>query len=148
MSKFLVMYGVEVSLDTGTPTTPNFQPFGDGWENISEALNEVVYSGYFLKDKGFGNSEVTAMQPAFTLTGKRKVGDPLQDYIFDPALKYGLGEVRKSTIKVDVAKGDGTIQSMTCPVTLTNIQEFSGNTQDGSAISLEVRFNGQPTFDE
>ena len=79
MSSFLVMYGVEASLDiSNTAGTTDYQPFGDGWENITEALNEVVFSGFWLKDRGFGNSEVTAMQPAFTLTGKRKIGDPAQ----------------------------------------------------------------------
>lgn len=145
MSDFLIMYGIKASLDIGGET-PTFKPFCKGWENLTEALNEVVYSTFYLCDEGFGSSEVTAMQPAFTLTGKRVVGDELQDYIFATERKYALGEARKSTFKIEVKQLDNSIQTITCPVTLTNIQEWSGNAQDGSSVSVEIRFNGKPTF--
>ena len=100
MNKFLTMYGVSAEIDTAEngATTENWAVLGEGIENLAEALNEVVYSGFYLHNGGYGNSEVTGMQPVVTMS----------------------------------------------PVTIANIQELSGNTQDGSAISFELRFNGKP----
>jgi hypothetical protein len=146
MGKFLVTYGIEASLDISNTSTADYQPFGEGFENLSEALNEVVYSSYYLSNEGFGNSEVTGMQPVFSLTGKRIIGDAVQDYIFAPERKYGLGEKRKSKLKVEVLNDDGTKKTViTVGVTIANIVEYGGNTTDGSGISCELRFNGKPT---
>lgn len=84
------------------------------------------------------------MQPVVTVSGKRIVGDAAQDYVFDPTRKYGLGEKRKSKLKLTIA-GNANSTVITCPVTIANVQELSGNAQDGSAISFELRFNGKPT---
>lgn len=140
-NKFLTMYGVGAEIDTATSgAAESWAVLGEGIENLGETLNEVVYSGFYLHNEGYGNSEVTGMQPVVTVSGKRIVGDPAQEYIFDPARKYGLGDMRKSKLKLTI--GNTVI---TCPVTIANIQELSGNTQDGSAISFELRFNGKPT---
>lgn len=145
MNKFLTMYGVSAAIDTAeNGTAENWAELGEGIENLAEALNEVVYSGYYLNNGGYGNSEVTGMQPVVTMSGKRIVGDAAQDYIFDPSRKYGLGEKRKSKLKLTTVSKDGNVV-ITCPVTIANMQELSGNTQDGSAISFELRFNGKPT---
>lgn len=145
MGKLLEMYGIEPSIDiSGGTGQPTFTAFGDGIENLAEQLNEVVYSGFFLSDKGYGNSEVTAMQPVFTFTGKRVVGDEVQDYIFSK--KYALGAERKTILKVTC--NGITNQTFTVPVTISNMQEYSGNTQDISAISFELRFNGKPVIEK
>lgn len=143
-NKFLVMYGVSAEISTAeSGGTETWAALGEGIENMAEALNEVVYSGYYLSNEGFGNSEITGMQPVVTVSGKRIVGDAAQDYIFDPARKYGLGDKRKSKLKLTmVGKTDNVV--ITCPITIANVQELSGNTQDGSAISFEMRFNGKP----
>lgn len=145
MNKFLTMYGVSAEIDTAEngATTENWAVLGEGIENLAEALNELVYSGFYLHNGGYGNSEVTGMQPVVTMSGKRIVGDAAQDYLFNPDRKYGLGEKRKSKLKLTTASAEGDVV-ITCPVTIANIQELSGNTQDGSAISFELRFNGKP----
>lgn len=140
MSKYFVLYGVSAEIETDEGV---FAEIGDGIENLDEALNEVVYSGYFLKDKGFGNSEVTAMQPVFTFSGKRMVGDAAQDYIFDTDRKYGLGEARKTNFRLNMDNNGNTV-TMTVPVTIASIQEIGGAVQEGSGISFELRFNGKP----
>ena len=142
MGKFLTMYGIEVSINTSSSGSESYTELGEGIENMSEALNEVVYSGYWMSNEGFGNSEVTAMQPVVTMTGKRILGDAAQDYIF--GLIYKLGEERKTSLKVTCLEATGS-KTYTVPVTVANIQEYSGNTQDGSSISFELRFNGKPT---
>lgn len=61
----------------GTPQT-----IARGFDNITEAINEVLYQTSFLSDKGWGSSYVTGGQLIFTLTGVRVLGDAAQDYIF------------------------------------------------------------------
>lgn len=64
------MYGVKVEINT-TPEsqTATYAEIGDGITNVSEALNEVKQQMYYLINKGFGQTEVTAMHPSITFTG-------------------------------------------------------------------------------
>lgn len=143
MSDLLTMYGIEASIDIGNIGTPNFAVLNEGFDNIAEALNETVQNYFFLKDKGFGSSEVTGMNIIYTLTGRRVIGDLAQDFIFDK--KYKLGKNRKSMFKLTWMDGQGNTQTLTCPCTFTKMQEYSGATTDVSAISVEISFNGAPT---
>ena len=130
--------GTELSNSTWT-----YAELGDGIDNISESLNEVVQQYFFLDDDGFAKNHVTGMAPTFTLTGRRVVGDTAQDYIFGK--KYDLDKDRQSSFKLewDDATHSNTI---VCDCTICNIQEFSGASTDDSAISFEIRFDGKPTL--
>lgn len=143
--KYLVMYGVEVQINTAPGGTANYVTIGDGITNVSEALNEVKQQMYYLINKGFGQSEITAMHPAFTFTGNRLHGDDAQDYIM--GLKYSLGSARKTDIKIKVFNpedDDEVFSQYTVDVTITDIQELSGATENGSDISFTLEFNGSP----
>lgn len=144
--KFLVMYGVEIQINT-TPTasTAVYATIGDGITNVSEALNEVKQQMYYLINKGFGQTEITAMHPSITFTGNRLHGDTAQDYIF--GLKYALGSARKTDIKIKVFDPEDAtdiFSQYTASVTVTDIQELSGATENGSDISFTLEFNGAP----
>ena len=142
---FLVMYGVEVQINIQPAGTASYKVIGDGITNLTEALNEVKQQMYYLINKGFGQTEVTAMHPAITFTGHRLHGDDAQDYIF--AQKYKLGSNRKTDIKIKVfdPEDDTDIFSnYTVDVTLTDVQELSGATENGSDISFTLEFNGAP----
>ena len=135
--------GVSKSGDAGSETW-TYAPLEDGWDNLAEALNEVVQQYQFLKNKGFATNHVTGMAPAYTLTGRRVVGDQSQDYIFEK--KYGLDTERQSSLKLEYNNAEGTKQTITCNCTLCNIQEFSGASTDDSAVSVEIRFDGKPVI--
>lgn len=140
------MYGVEVQINT-TPSaqTGTYATIGDGITNVSEALNEVKQQMYYLVNKGFGQSEVTAMHPAITFTGHRLHGDTAQDYIF--GLKYSLGSSRKTDVKIKVFDPESpttVFSNYSVGVTVTDIQELSGATENGSDISFTLEFNGAP----
>lgn len=135
--------GVSKSGDAGSETW-TYAPLEDGWDNLAEALNEVVQQYQFLKNKGFATNHVTGMAPAYTLTGRRVVGDQAQDYIFGK--KYGLDTERQSSLKLEYNNAEGTKQTITCNCTLCNIQEFSGASTDDSAVSVEIRFDGKPVI--
>ena len=84
----------------------------------------------------------TSWVPTRWLTGRRIVGDTAQDYIFSK--KYKLDTDRESSFKLTYTQGADTY-TVTCPCTICNIQEWSGASTDDSAISFEIRFDGQPT---
>ena len=144
----LVTYKIQLDINTtpsGDPET--WTPLCAGFNNISEALNEAVQQYFFLCQKGFANNYVTGMAPVVTLTGVRIIGDTAQDYIF--GTKYKTLVDRETQLRITRVNDDGTSTSViTANVTMQNIQEFSGATTDGSAISVEFAFNGAPTLSQ
>ena len=143
-SKLITMYNLSASINTAASgATAVYSELADGIDNIAEALNEVVQQYFFLKDNGFAQNHVTGMAPAWTLTGRRVLGDAAQEFIFGN--KYGLDTERQTTFKLEYTNASNATVSITVPCTICNIQEFSGATIDDAAISFEIRFDGQPT---
>ncbi len=143
-SKLITMYNLSASINTAASgAAAVYSELADGIDNIAEALNEVVQQYFFLKDNGFAQNHVTGMAPAWTLTGRRVLGDAAQEFIFGN--KYGLDTERQTTFKLEYTNASNATVSITVPCTICNIQEFSGATTDDAAISFEIRFDGQPT---
>lgn len=143
MSYLLTQYGVDLEIDmTPFESSRTWAHVCDGWNNLTEALNEQVQEYYFLCGKGFGSDEVTGIHPSLALTGVRKVGDAAQDYIM--AQRYKLMEGRKTNLRLSLANADGTVTRYTNKVTMKNISAFGGNTTDGAAVSVTFSFNGPP----
>lgn len=143
-SKLITMYNLTASINTAASgATAVYSELADGIDNIAEALNEVVKQYFFLKDNGFAQNHVTGMAPAWTLTGRRVLGDAAQEFIFGN--KYGLDTERQTTFKLEYTNASNATVSITVPCTICNIQEFSGATIDDAAISFEIRFDGPPT---
>lgn len=140
---YMTIYNIKVSIGTKKSGEAwEYSEFGEGIENISEALNEVVHQYQFISNGGFASNHVTGAAPAWTLTGRRVLGDAAQDYIFSK--KYAFDTERQSSLKVEYNDGAAE-KSFTVPCTFCNIQEFSGASTDDSAISVELRFDGKPT---
>lgn len=143
----LVSHAIQTEIDiTPNGTSRTWVVLGAGIENISEALNEVIQQYFFFKDKGHARNYITGMAPAYTCTGRRIIGDPAQDWIFNAARKFGLMAERDTNFRLSVGKADGTIDQITCGVTIANVTDLGGATTDGSAVSFEVRFNGKPVL--
>lgn len=143
MSKISLNYDYQLQVDTTpTATSPTYATIADGFDNVAEALNEVLYQASFLGDGGYGSSEVTGGQLIVTLTGVRMIGDAAQDYIFGNETYYEWGESRKT--KIILACPDGSIVS--CPVTLAKIARSGGAANTATTISVEVHFNGKPSI--
>ncbi|MBO7669737.1 MAG: hypothetical protein J6S60_04020 [Oscillospiraceae bacterium] len=138
------MHSITLKINTTPSSTATMSELRQGIENFDEALNEVVNDFFFMADQGYGRSRVSAMAPAVTVTGRRIWGDAAQDYIFGGDQKYGLGAARETDFTITyTANGyDYTISGDCC---FANIQELSGATENVSAISVELRFNGKPT---
>ena len=143
MSYLLAVYGVDLEIDT-TPfaSARTWAPVCDGFNNMTEALNEQVQEYFFLCGKGFGSDEVTGIHPVIQLTGVRKVGDAAQDFIFGNRLN--LMEARKTTLRLSLANADGSVTRYTNKVTMKNVSSFGGASTDGAAVSVDFSFNGRP----
>ena len=143
MSYLLTQYGVDLEIDT-TPfaSARTWAPVCDGFNNLTEALNEQVQEYFFLCGKGFGSDEVTGIHPVISLTGVRKVGDAAQDFIFGNRLN--LMEGRKTNLRLSMANADGTVTRYTNRVTMKNVSSFGGATTDGAAVTVDFSFNGRP----
>ena len=143
-SKLITMYNLSASINTAASgAAAVYSELADGIDNIAEALNEGVQQYFFLQDNGFAQNHVTGMAPAWTLTGRRVLGDAAQEFIFGN--KYGLDTNRQTTFKLEYTNASNATVTITVPCTICNIQEFSGATTDDAAISFEIRFDGQPT---
>lgn len=139
----LLIYGVKVEIDT-TPSesTPTWAELCAGIENIEEGLNETIQQYFFLCGKGGANNFVTSMAPAYTITGRRIMGDAAQDFIFGATQKYGLMKSRQTHMRL-TKSGATENEVISANVTFCNLVEVNGAVNDGSEISIELRFDGQ-----
>ena len=137
------VYSYKVEIDT-TPSgvSRTWAELCAGINNLSEALNETIQQYYFLCGHGFAANYVTGIAPAITLTGVRAVGDTAQDYIF--GLKYSLMGDRNTNLRITRTDEDASTDIISAHVTIGALTEVSGATTDGSAISIELRFTGEP----
>ena len=134
-------YTAEIDI---TPQGParTWAPLCAGFNNISEAMNETVQQYFFLCGKGLPVNYVTGMAPSMTFAGIRVVGDPAQDFMF--AQKYSLMSKRDTHFRLTRTAENGAKSVLSANVTFVNMSDVSGGTTDGSAISVEMRFNGAP----
>lgn len=140
----LTNYGLTFEINVGS-SAEDYASLADGFDNVSEELNEAVQQYFFLDGGGYAENWVTGMAPVYTLTGVRKVGDSAQDWIFAGDRKYGLMAQRNTTLKITRTKTAGKTETITAPVTLCNLTDIGGGTTDGSAVSVELHINGKPT---
>ena len=137
------VYKYEAEIDiTPQGAARTWAPLCAGFNNISEAMNETVQQYFFLCGKGHGVNYVTGMAPSMTFAGVRVVGDAAQDYMFGQ--KYTLMSSRDTHFRLTRTAENGTKSVLSANVTFANMSDVSGNTTDGSAISVEMRFNGAP----
>ena len=105
-------------------------------------MNETIQQYFFLCGSGHAVNYVTGMAPTMTFAGQRVIGDAAQDFIFNA--KYSLMSTRDTHFRITRTAEDGTKAVISANVTFCNMSDISGGTTDGSAISVEMRFNGEP----
>ena len=134
-------YTAEIDI---TPKGParTWAPLCAGFNNISEAMNETIQQYFFLCGSGHAVNYVTGMAPSMTMAGVRVIGDAAQDFMFNS--KYTLMSERDTHFRITRTAEDGTKHVISANVTFCNMSDISGGTTDGSAISVEMRFNGSP----
>lgn len=146
MSYLLANYGVELEIDT-TPfgSARTWVPVCDGFNNLTEELNEQVQEIFSLCANGYGSSEVIAIHPSYALTGFRKVGNAAQDFIFGNRLN--LMQARHTNVRLSLANADGTVTRYTVDATMQDMSGFGGASTEGAAVSVTFSWNGRPVVE-
>ncbi|MFA5424226.1 MAG: hypothetical protein WC374_10255 [Phycisphaerae bacterium] len=139
-----INYDYLLEIDITPSTTATYKELMDGIENLDQAINEVIVQTAYLKNKGWGSSEVTGGQYIVTLTGNRIVGDEAQDYIFSSDVMYAFGAARKTNLRLTEPGG----RQITIPVTLAKVNLAGGDANQPSKITIEIHGNGEPTLAE
>lgn len=134
-------YTAEIDI-TPKGATRTWAPLCAGFNNISEAMNETIQQYFFLCGSGHAVNYVTGMAPSMTMAGVRVIGDAAQDFMFNS--KYTLMSSRDTHFRITRTAENGTKHVISANVTFCNMSDISGGTTDGSAISVEMRFNGEP----
>ena len=137
-----INYETEAFINT-TPTDgePTWASLAKIMKNMSQSLNEVLYQASYYADKGYGSTEVTGAQLTLTITGDCKKGDPAADYLLSDDVLYGLGNARKSHLKM--TRGTKVI---IWPVTLANITPAYGDSNQPNALTVTIHGNGRPAI--
>lgn len=135
-----INYETEAFINT-TPSesAPVWASMGNIMKSMSQSLNEVLYQATYYKNKGYGSTEVTGAQMTLTVTGDVKPGDTAADYLLSDDVMYGLGDARKTHLKLQKGK-----KVIIWPVTLANITPGYGDSNQPNSLSLTIHGNGRP----
>lgn len=126
------------STGTGSDKTWTYSRLCEGIESIEYSSNEQNQQYFFLCGNGFANNEVTGAAPQITVSGRRILGNPAQDYIVSK--QFALGNDRKTSVRIE-AEG----REIICDATIGDVTSFGGRTLDVNAFSCTIYFNGTPT---
>lgn len=136
-----INYETEGFINTSDTGEPVWASIGALTKNMSQSLNEVLYQASYYADKGWGSTEVTGAQLTLTLTGDVKPGDAACDYILSDKVIYGLGNTRKTHLKLQ--RGAKVI---IWPITLANITPAYGDSNQPNALTVTIHGNGKPAL--
>lgn len=135
-----INYETEAFINTApSESAPVWASMGNIMKNMSQSLNEVLYQATYYKNKGYGSTEVTGAQMTLTVTGDVKPGDTAADYLLSDDVMYGLGDARKTHLKLQKDK-----KVIIWPVTLANITPGYGDSNQPNSLSLTIHGNGRP----
>lgn len=143
MSEVSLNYKNKLEINiTPLESTPTWARIHKGFSNLSQSMNEVLHQASYLGDAGWGSTEVTGGQFITTLTGVRYYGDLAQDFMFSDDVMMDFGEARKTQLRI-TRQNESIIE---WDVTLANITEGGGDSQQPSSITVAVHGNGAPTI--
>lgn len=138
-----INYSIKMELDTraAEAAEPVWSDMGVCFNNITPALNEVLFQASYYADAGWGRTEITGGQMVTTMTGNVMPNDPVSDYLTDPTRMYKFGKSRHSFLRIT----RGTEQIIWA-VTLANITMGMGEANQPNTLSVEVHGNGAPSI--
>lgn len=101
---------------------------------VDSNMNPITQDSQYIRT-GLVTTK-TGNQRTFSLTGDRFIGDPFQDYIFDPNVKYGVGEIVKMKyVYFSLLNGEGEYGQVSVIVN----SDGSGNA--GATAGIDVSLN-------
>ena len=137
-----INYETEAYINTAPgESTAKWASLANLTQNMAQSLNEVLQQIAYYADKGWSSTEVTGAQMTLTLTVAVKPNDEACDYIMSDEVMYGLGNARKTHLKLQ--KGSKVI---IWPVTLANITPAYGDATATNALTVTLHGNGRPVI--
>lgn len=109
-----------------------------GIEGLDAQMNPVTVDKTYIRA---GQSSLkTGTQRTFKMTGDRYIGDPVQDYIFSHAVKYGTGNaVVTEYVYFNVLNGKGEKGQVSIIIN----SDGGGNGGESAAIDVEFKKVGK-----
>ena len=123
----------------GDSENPVWGDLGGAFKSVAQSMGESKYTASYLADGGFSSSEVTGLSFSLTLTGDYMPDNDVVKYLFSEKVLYGVGDARKSRLKI--TRGGVTVL---WDVTISKITETGGDANEPDGISVELLGNGRP----
>lgn len=137
-----INYETEAFINTSpAESQPKWASLANLTTNMAQSLNEVIQQLTCYADKGWGSSVVTGAQMTLTLTGMVEAGDTACDYILSDDVMYGLGEKRRTHLKIQKGK-----KVIIWPITLANITPAYGDANNINSLTVTIHGNGRPAI--
>lgn len=109
-------------------------------ETFSPSIDGNVEEWTPMDTEGWIRRLMTGKGFAISLSGKRHVGDPGNDYVAQMAWKSGLD----CSSKAEIVFPDGDKLAFDCIVNVTT--PFGGDSTNVSGLELELQSDGQPVY--
>lgn len=123
-----------------TDGSETFERMAAGFNNFEPTTNEETDQTQYLDGDGFGTTTVTGAQLTISFSGHRYFGDPAQDFIFSNQIE--IGTARETTFRWTLPSGE----IFEGPCTIAVIEGPSGDANSKGEITVEIHFNGKPTY--
>ena len=109
-------------------------------ETFSVEIDGNVEEWNPMESEGWTRRMVTGKSLTITLSGKREIGDPGNDYVAENA--WGTGSSCDTKFEWDFP--DGAKLEFDCVLSVTN--PGSGDSTDVATLEFEVQSDGKPTY--
>jgi len=131
-----------IQIDT-TPTATSTFVEVSNMEEISLSFDNNIEEWTPLGNDGWANRLKTGQSVTVSISGKRDVGDPGNDYVAGTAL--AVGTAANTTLKLDFTGVDASLGVFTIPCVISVTDMFGAST-DVAALNWEAQSRGIVTF--
>lgn len=128
-------------MNLGTPAEPDWKPITVGISATEVEVEEEAEDYYYMDGRGTPESEPATQKITRTFTGHRKVGDPVQDYVFDVMME-DLNKRNTEIIEYNDMIAAGTPNGKKYPATVSVQNDGSGEAQLRQDISFSITKTG------
>lgn len=135
-------YGRKYEIQTVPGETPTWSEIAEGTDAVKASYKENVETNQFLSGKGMAETEVYGAVESYNFSGKRRMADAAQNYIFANGMKRSFGSTRHTQFRITDFDGS----TLVWDATIANIDDQGGKAVEGDAISFDIFCNGQPTY--
>lgn len=124
-------------MNLGTPEEPDWKPITVGISTTETEIEEEAEDYYYMDGRGTPESEPATQKITRTFTGHRKIGDPVQDMVFDMMME-NLDKRATEIVEYYDIIPSGTPNGKKYPATVAVQNDGSGEAQMRADISFSI----------